>query len=350
MDCERPRTDGDHGLYIVETAANSGRCGDSTLELNRKALVHESAAIRDVLAQARLVAPTSATVLLLGETGVGKDVCAQAIHDASPRRRRPMVRVSCAAIPTTLIERELFGHERGAFTGALSRQIGRFEAANGSTLFLDEIGELPLEVQVKLLRVLQERTIERLGGADSIKVDVRIIAATNRDLEKAVEKGTFREDLFYRLNVFPITVPPLRDRPEDIPGLVWTFVDELSRAFGKTIERISDASMQELQRYPWPGNVRELRNVIEREIILATGPTLTPSVPRSKTLRPGANSTRLIDVEVEHIRAVLDSCGWRIRGPRGAATRLGLKPTTLESRMARLGILRTEQPGFPRSA
>jgi transcriptional regulator with GAF, ATPase, and Fis domain len=304
------------------------------------AIVYRSEAIRDVLALARHVAPTNSTVLLLGETGVGKEVFAQAIHDASPRRHRPMIRVSCAAIPATLIESELFGHERGAFTGALSRLIGRFEAANGSTVFLDEIGELPLEMQVKLLRVLEERTIERLGGTASIKVDVRIIAATNRDLDQAVRDNTFRVDLFYRLNVFPITIPPLRERREDIPGLAWTFIDELSAACGKTIEAISSRSLTELQRYPWPGNVRELRNVIERAMILTTGPTLTPLVPQVKSVRPGARSERLVDVQTEHIRSVLDSCGWRIRGVGGAAERLGLKPTTLDDRMVKLGILR----------
>ena len=305
-----------------------------------RTIAAESIAIRRVLDQVRQVAPTSATVLLLGETGVGKEVFAQAIHNASPRQRRSMIKVSCAAIPSALIESELFGRERGAFTGALSRQIGRFEAANGSTIFLDEIGDLPLEVQVKLLRVIQERTVERLGGNESMKVDVRIIAATNRNLEQAVGNGTFREDLFYRLNVFPVTVPPLRDRVEDIPSLVWTFVDEFSRTFGKRIDAVSKDSIAALQRYNWPGNVRELRNVIEREMIIATGTTLTIAVPRPLSSPRKASSSKLVDVEVEHIRAVLDSCGWRVRGSGGAAERLGVKPTTLESRMARLGIAR----------
>jgi formate hydrogenlyase transcriptional activator len=252
-----------------------------------------------------------------------------------------MIRVSCAAIPTALIESELFGRERGAYTGALSRQIGRFEAANQSTLFLDEIGELPGEVQVKLLRVLQERVIERLGSTQSIKVDVRIIAATNRNLEQAVADKMFREDLFYRLNVFPIVVPPLRERVEDIPGLVWSFIDEFSRLFGKDIDSISKDSLRELQRYPWPGNVRELRNVIERAVIIATSRQLVVPAPRLSSPRtvPRLNMT-LTDLEVEHIRSVLESTNWRVRGPGGAAERLGLKPTTLESRMARLGIER----------
>jgi transcriptional regulator with GAF, ATPase, and Fis domain len=306
-------------------------------------VVYRSDVIHEVLAQVNQVAPTNATVLMLGETGVGKEMFAQAIHDASPRRQRPMIRVSCAAIPTTLIESELFGHERGAFTNALSRQIGRFELANGSTIFLDEIGELPLDVQVKLLRVLQDRTIERLGGSASIKVDIRIIAATNRDLEQAVRDGLFREDLFYRLNVFPITVPPLRDRVDDIPELALAFTEEVSRSFNKPITGISRRSLIELQSYRWPGNVRELRNVIERAIILAQGPTLTPIVPRPLPASLSQTSTpRLVDVEAEHIRSVLDSCGWRVRGAGGAAERLGVKPTTLESRMARLGIRRNE--------
>jgi PAS domain S-box-containing protein len=305
-------------------------------------IVSESAVVRQALVQVEQVAPTPATVLLTGETGTGKEVFAQTIHDLSPRHRRPMVVVSCAAIPTALIESELFGRERGAYTGALSRQIGRFEAANQSTLFLDEIGELPPEMQVKLLRVLQERVIERLGSTQTIKVDVRIIAATHRNLEKAVQEGQFREDLFYRLNVFPIVVPPLRERIEDIPGLVWAFVDEFSRLFGKTIDSISRESMRELQSYAWPGNVRELRNVIERAVILATGRQLEVSTPARAASATPSTAMTLSAVEVEHIRSVLESTRWRVRGPGGAAERLGLKPTTLESRMARLGITRTK--------
>ena len=285
--------------------------------------ISESPAIRETLAQIEQVAPTPATVLLLGETGTGKEVMAQAIHDLSPRHQRPMIRVSCAAIPTALIESELFGRERGAYTGALSRQIGRFEAANQSTLFLDEIGDLPMEVQVKLLRVLQERVIERLGSTQPIKVDVRIIAATNRNLEDAVRDKTFREDLFYRLNVFPIVVPPLRERVEDIPALVWSFIDEFSRSFGKTIESISKESMRELQRYPWPGNVRELRNVIERAVIVATGRQLVVSAPRLAERPMPQTAMTLSALEVEHIRAVLESTQLaRPRtGRRGGASR-----------------------------
>jgi formate hydrogenlyase transcriptional activator len=313
---------------------------DDPCDLN----ANKSDAIRVVISQVNQVAPTNATVLLLGETGVGKGVFAQAIHDASPRRRFPMIRVSCAAMPLELIESELFGRERGAFTGALCRQIGRFEAATGSTIFLDEIGELPLQMQVKLLRVLQERTIERLGSNQSIKIDIRVIAATNRNLEQAVQEKTFREDLFYRLNVFPITVPPLRERVDDIPGLVWNIVDQLSAVFGKRIDEISEESLGQLQQYSWPGNIRELRNVIERQLIVATGPILTLSPPK-RQMSPHCNgqvSERLHDVKADYIRSVLASCGWRIRGARGAAERLGVKPTTLESQMARLGIARRE--------
>jgi transcriptional regulator with GAF, ATPase, and Fis domain len=270
MSCTACTKERDHdavGRPEISAAHNDGR------------VASRSEGMRRVLDKAHQVAPTYATVLLLGETGVGKEVLARTIHDASPRRGRPLVRVSCAAIPTTLIESELFGHERGAFTGALARAIGRFEFAHGSTLFLDEIGEVPLEVQVKLLRVLEEREIERLGGNRSRKIDVRIIAATNRDLQQAVKDGTFRRDLFYRLNVFPIRIPPLRERASDIPALAWKFIDELSPRIGRKIESISRESLRELERYSWPGNIRELRNIIERAMIVAKGPVLTPQAP-----------------------------------------------------------------------
>lgn len=307
------------------------------------AVIAESTAVRHALQQAKQVAPMPSTVLLLGETGVGKEVFAQAIHDMSPRRHRSMVRVSCAAIPATLIESELFGHERGAYTGAVARQVGRFELANQSTLFLDEIGELSADMQVKLLRVLQERVIERLGSTQTVNVDVRIIAATNRDLEKAVQNGTFREDLYYRLNVFPIAIPPLRERLEDIPALAWKFVDEISQALGKSIESIAAESMRHMQAYPWPGNVRELRNIIERAVILADGPRLAVPVPQDNTSRPARTSLTLRSVQIEHIKATLESTNWRVRGRDGAAERLGLKPTTLETRMAKLGVFRPAQ-------
>ena len=314
-----------------------------------RTIAGDSVAIRTVLEQVRQVSPTPATVLLLGETGVGKELFAETIHDASPRRRRPMVKVNCAAMPAALIESELFGHERGAFTDAAFRRIGRFEAADGSTILLDEVGELPPEVQVKLLRVLEERTVERLGGNHSLKVDVRIIAATNRNLEEAVARRTFREDLFYRLNVFPLTIPPLRDRPEDIPSLVQTFVDAFAQAYGKRIDAVAKHSLAALQEYEWPGNVRELRNLIERAMIVATGPTLTINVPHRACVHGRSAGEKLVDVEAEHIRSVLDSCRWRIRGLGGAAERLAVKPTTLESRMMRLGIARVDTPTRARS-
>ncbi len=318
------------------------RRSDVKVTRTSRLVMSESSTVRHAFAHAEQVAPLPSTVLLLGETGVGKELFAQAIHERSQQRQRPMIRVSCAAIPSTLIESELFGHERGAFTGAVGRQIGRFEAANQSTLFLDEIGELSQEVQVKLLRVLQERVIERLGSTQPVKVDVRIIAATNRNLEKAVEVGTFREDLFYRLNVFPINIPPLRGRIDDIPALAWTFVDEFSQSLGKPIDSISGESMRQMLLYRWPGNVRELRNVIERAVILATGPRLTVTLPQNKLSREVQPLT-LRNVQIEHIRATLQSTNWRIRGRGGAAEQLGLKPTTLETRMARLGVTRPQQ-------
>jgi formate hydrogenlyase transcriptional activator len=306
-------------------------------------IIGDSAAIRRVLDQVEQVAPTDSTVLLLGETGTGKEVFASQIHESSTRRGRSMVRVNCAAIPETLMESELFGREKGAFTGALARQIGRFELANHSTIFLDEIGDLPMQVQVKLLRVLEERAIERLGSPTSIRIDVRIIAATHRDLEKRVAEGHFREDLYYRLNVFPIRVPPLRERVEDIPLLVWRFVEQFSRAFGKPIEGISAESLVALKQYSWPGNIRELRNVIERAMIVCTGPRLTVPMPVGNAGAAGQPVTRgdaLEDVDREHIRRTLEATGWRVRGAGGAAERLKLKPSTLETRMAKLGIRR----------
>jgi formate hydrogenlyase transcriptional activator len=310
--------------------------------LGANIVVGQSEAIGRVLDQVKHVAATDSTVLLLGETGTGKELFATQIHELSARHGHAMVRVNCSAIPATLIESELFGREKGAFTGALARQIGRFELANHSTIFLDEIGELPPEVQVKLLRVIEERHIERLGSPNAIHVDVRIIAATHRDLERRIAEGAFREDLFYRLNVFPVRVPPLRDRVEDIPLLVWRFVDEFSKAFGKRIDVISRENMTALQQYAWPGNIRELRNAVERAMIVATGPRLTIAPP-TQTAATAKRSSRLADVEKEHIRGVLDSTGWRIRGPGGAADRLGLRPTTLETRLAKLGLRRPKQ-------
>jgi transcriptional regulator with GAF, ATPase, and Fis domain len=298
-----------------------------------------SAAVQRVQAQIERVAPTESTVLLLGETGSGKEVFAGAIHDGSARRMRSMVRVNCAAIPSTLMESELFGRERGAFTDAVTSQIGRFELADRSTIFLDEIGDLPADVQIKLLRVLEERQIERLGSPKAIPVDVRVIAATHRNLEDRVREGLFREDLFYRLNVFPISVPSLRERVEDIPALVWHFVEAFSRPSGKKVQTISPANMAALQQYGWPGNIRELRNAVERALVVANGPHLHIPVPSSSPAG-AVRSLKLVEVQREHILSVLQAVGWRIRGAGGAADRLGLPPTTLETRMARLGLVR----------
>jgi len=287
------------------------------------------------------VAGTGSTVLLLGETGSGKEVLAQAIHNASARKSRPMVKVNCAALPATLIESELFGREKGAFTGSIARQAGRFEIADGSTIFLDEVGELPLELQPKLLRVLQEGEFERVGSTKTIKVDARVIAATNRPLAQAVAEGKFREDLYYRLDVFPIEVPPLRQRREDIPLLTWTFIKEFSNSMGKPIEGIAEASMDALLDYPWPGNIRELRNVIERAMILTRGPILqvrlATTMPRPLTANSAAGTLEY--AERNHILQTLDRCAWRIRGVGGAAEQLDIKPTTLESRIKKLGIV-----------
>jgi transcriptional regulator with GAF, ATPase, and Fis domain len=302
-------------------------------------IVGNSPVLKRVLSQVDHVAPTDASVLLLGETGTGKELLAQLIHRRSRRKDRTMVKLNCAALPPTLIEAELFGREKGAYTGALTRQAGRFELAHGSTIFLDEIAELPVELQVKLLRVLEDGQLERIGSTKTLTVDVRVIAATNRDLAALVAHGKFRDDLFYRLNVFPIAVPPLRERGEDIPLLVWTFAKQFGKAIGKPVERIPEATMDALRHYPWPGNIRELRNVIERAVILSEGSTL--QVPLGAAAAPGpAGPPTLAAAEREQILAALDQTGWRIRGPAGAATLLGLKPTTLESRIKKLGLQR----------
>ena len=302
-------------------------------------MVDQSHAMKSVMAQAEQVAETDSTVLLLGETGTGKELLAHAIHDISPRRERPLVIVNCAAMPSALVENELFGREKGAYTGALTRQIGRFEVANGSTIFLDEIGELPPQVQVKLLRFLQSGQFERLGSTETITVDVRIIAATNRDLENDVQEGRFREDLFYRINVFPIVIPPLRERTEDIPPLVWAFINEFNEKMGKKIESVSRQNMDALQGYSWPGNVRELRNIIERAMIQTRGSALHVQIP-GRASGPPISGETLADVEFQHISDVLEQTGWRVRGKNGAAEILGLKPSTLEYRMTKLGIRR----------
>ncbi len=309
---------------------------------NFGSIIGSSKALRRVLVQVEQVAATDTTVLILGETGTGKELVARAIQELSPRKQHPLVKVNCAALPATLIESELFGHEKGAFTGATARKVGRFELADHGTLFLDEIGDLPLELQSKLLRVLQENEFERVGGAATIKVDVRIITATNRKLEELVRLGAFREDLYFRLNTFPIVLPPLRERREDIPLLAKHFVDKFGPKVGKKIDTIPAGVMKNLQAYSWPGNVRELENVLERAMVLSKGPRLQLG---SWWLSSGPQPTKaggqtLAEAEKSHILGVLEQTGWRVSGRGGAAEILGLKPTTLESRMKKLAIKR----------
>ena len=282
-----------------------------------------------------LVAPTDSVVLITGETGTGKELVARAIHKLSRRKDRLMVKVDCASLPPSLIENELFGREKGAYTGALSKQMGRFELADGSTLFLDEVAELPLELQAKLLRVLQDGQFERLGSPKTISVDVRVIAATHRDLSERVKNGSFREDLFYRLNVFRVHAPPLRERADDIPLLVWAFVEELERKMGKKIESVTRESMELLRAYSWPGNIRELRNVIEQAVILNRGGRLNLEMPETLGATP---SPTLKEAQHQLILAVLQKTGWRIKGPLGAAQLLGMKSSSLYKTMRRLGI------------
>lgn len=305
-------------------------------------IVGHSEALQYVLFRARQVAPTDATALVLGETGTGKGMVAHAIHEISTRKDRPMITVNCAALPTNLIESELFGREKGAFTGAHAKQIGRFEIANGGTIFLDEIGEMPLELQAKLLRVLQEGEFERLGSPRTVKVDVRVIAATSRDLKAEVRNNRFREDLFYRLNVFPISIPPLRTRVDDIPQLVNHFIDKYARKIGRQIKTVSKSTMRSLQAYSWPGNVRELEHVIERAMITSTGPELRLAEwPEGEPA--GVMEEPLKDikaVEVEHILKALEKTRWKIEGEGGAASLLGLHPSTLRFRMKKFGIKR----------
>jgi formate hydrogenlyase transcriptional activator len=332
---------------------------------NFEQIVGKSGALAAVLAQVGRVAPTDASVLVTGETGTGKELIARAIHSTSRRRDKPLIKVNCAALPSGLVESELFGHEKGAFSGAVARRLGRFELADGGTIFLDEIGELPAEAQVKLLRVLQEREFDRVGGDAPVKVDVRVIAATNRDLLREVREGRFREDLFYRLNVFPVHLPPLRDRRDDIPLLVGFLLKKFALRIGKPLEAVGRATMQRLVEYPWPGNIRELENVLERALILSSedvleiGPDLLPlSGPAlAARPRPGPEPGNLLPaaphrtsdgrppsleaVERDHILAVLRQTDWVVTGPRGAANLLGLPPSTLRNRMKKLGISRT---------
>jgi len=305
-------------------------------------IVGQSLAMKEVLTQAEQVAGTDATVLLLGETGTGKDLLARAIHSLSLRKDRPLVTINCASLPPTLIESELFGREKGAYTGSLTRMIGRFEIADGATLFLDEIGELPLDMQSKLLRVLEEGNFERLGSTKPLHVNVRIIAATNRDIAQEVKDGQFRQDLFYRLNVFPIVIPPLRERPEDIPLLVRAAVKEFQKRMGKEIENIPKKTMQALQSYSWPGNIRELRNMIEHAMIVSKGKTLEVHVPKRVSSEIDALGS-LEELERGHIAAVLEKTGWRIGGEGGVAEVLGVKRTTLYAKMKKLGIKRSKK-------
>jgi formate hydrogenlyase transcriptional activator len=304
-------------------------------------IIGQSDGLKYVLHRVEQVAPLSTTVLILGETGTGKDLIAAAIHSMSPRKERPLITVNCAALPANLIESELFGREKGAFTGADTRQVGRFEVANGSTFCLDEIGELPLEVQAKLLRVLQHNEFERLGSSQTIKVDVRILATTNRNLDEEIRTGRFREDLYYRLNIIPITVPPLRQRKDDIPLLVQAFIERYSRKLGKQITSIQKETMKLLQDYPWPGNVRELESVIERAVILCPGPVLHLADKLEISSHPLSSAVRTLEeTERNQIHKILSETRWHIEGKDGAAAILGLHPSTLRARMHKLGIVR----------
>jgi transcriptional regulator with GAF, ATPase, and Fis domain len=298
--------------------------------------------MRRILAQAERVARTDSTVLIQGETGTGKELLARTVHRLSARKERPLVTVNCASLPPTLVESELFGREKGAYTGALTRMTGRFEVADRATLFLDEVGELPLEVQAKLLRVLEQGRFERLGSTQTLQVNVRIIAATNQDLFRQVAAGKFRKDLFYRLNVYPIALPPLRERPEDIPPLAWAFVREYEKKMGKRVDHIPRKCMDHLQQYAWPGNVREIRNVIERALIACSGRTLEV-YPPAETFSENPAGSNLEDAERRHILSVLKQTSWRLSGEGGAAGILGLKRTTLHSKMKKLGIRRSPQ-------
>jgi chemotaxis protein methyltransferase CheR len=299
--------------------------------------IGQSPQLKYVLYKVEQVAPTDSTVLILGETGTGKEILARAIHERSRRNNRPLIKVDCATLPANLIESELFGHEKGAFTGALQKQIGRFELADGGTIFLDEIGELPLELQPKLLRVLEYGEFERLGSSHSKKVDARVIAATNRNLKEDVRHSRFREDLYYRLDVYAITLPPLRERQQDIPLLVQVFVNEFCMKLGKRIDNIPQRAFRALQQYAWPGNVRELRNVIERAVIISSGATLQVEMPEAENLEV-YDGRKLEEVERDHIIKTLEKTNWRIAGDHGAAVLLGLHPNTLRSRMDKLGI------------
>ena len=305
-------------------------------------IVGKSEALRRVLSEIETVAPADSTVLVLGETGSGKELVARAIHNLSSRKGNAFVKLNCAAIPTGLLESELFGHEKGAFTGAIAQRIGRFELGDRGTVFLDEIGEIPLEVQPKLLRVLQEREFERLGSARTLRSGARLIAATNRDLRVMVDERKFRPDLYYRLNVFPVRVPPLRERREDIPLLVWHFVQQFGERNNRAIDTVPSESMEALVQYPWPGNIRELQNVIERAVVVSRGPVLASPLfdldVRAASAGQGSLNQVMQEIERDQILRALEQSNGVVAGPRGAATRLGIKRTTLMNRMERLGI------------
>src|SRR5438874_13182530 len=313
-------------------------------EYNFEEIIGQSSALKRALHEVETVAPTDSAVLVCGETGTGKELIARAIHELRRRRERTFVKLNCAAIPTGLLESELFGHERGAFTGAIAQRVGRFELADGGTLFLDEVGDIPLELQPKLLRVLQEQEFERLGSTRTKRVDVRLVAATNRNLAEMVTAGTFRNDLYFRLNVFPITLPPLRERRDDIPHLVRYFVQKLARSMKKKIESVPADAMEALSRYAWPGNVRELENAIERAVILTSGPVLRVPVTEFRARAISAPRERTLEAtERDAIVRALGETHWVLGGPHGAAARLGLKRTTLQSRMRKLGIDHAKQ-------
>ena len=338
----------EHNLYLQEEIRSLH---------NFEKIIGRSPSLMEVLAHVGRVAPTDTSVLITGETGTGKELIASAIHSTSKRKDKPLIKVNCAALPAGLVESELFGHERGAFTGAVAKRLGRFELADGGTIFLDEIGELPTEAQVKLLRVLQEREFDRVGGVAPVRVDVRVIAASNRDLLQAVHEKTFREDLYYRLNVFPIRLPPLRERRDDIPLLVQFLMNKFALRIGKRLDGVSQRTMQRLEEYPWPGNIRELENVLERAVILTTGSmldiapdfvaqSLVPPRPEREVRNASDHVSRPVDetletVERDYIRAVLQRTNWVINGPRGAAQILGLHPNTLRNRMKKLGVGRS---------
>ncbi len=340
----------ENAVVFEEIAALKNKLAEEKLYLedeirsdrNFEEIIGESPSLKKILKQVETVAPTESTVLLQGETGTGKELFARAIHNISARRERTLVKINCAAIPTGLLESELFGHERGAFTGAIAQKIGRFELADGGTLFLDEVGDIPPELQPKLLRVLQEQEFERLGGTRTIRVNIRLVAATNRDLVQMVAERQFRSDLFYRLNVFPIQIPPLRDRHEDIPVLVRYFAQKYARQMNKPIDSIPAETMAALTAYRWPGNIRELENLIERAVILSRGAILeVPLTELRESADPESGASETLEAaERGHILRVLRDSGWILAGPRGAAARLGIKRTTLQARMTKLGIKR----------